>query len=301
MTRLKIIKSTTVTDAILTATDVPESEYSAWASGTTYALDARVYLASTHKVYQSLQAANTAKDPATEGLWWVEVEPTNRWKLFDLSTTSQTQITGNSYYELTPGRAVNAVALLNFSGLVSVRVRLTDPSFGVVYDHTTAIRKSISSPSWYAWFFEPRTELTQIILSDLPSYPNAVLRIDFECPSAAIGVCIFGSQSDIGMGGAEYGLRLGIQDYSRKERNDWGDTVLVQRAYAKRCSFNLPIENSELDATYALLSSLRATPCLWMVSDQYQSLVLFGFYNNFEITISYSQYSDCSLDLESLT
>jgi len=38
-----------------------------------------------------------------------------------------------------------------------------------------------------------------------------------------------------------------------------------------------------------------------MVSDQYQSLVLFGFYNNFEITISYSQYSDCSLDLESLT
>lgn len=298
---LKVIKSITVTDAILTATSVAEADHSAWNSGTTYAQGDRVILVSTHKIYESLQASNTNKAPTTETLWWVEVSATNRWKLFDLSSTTQTLLDAADYYELTPGQAVNALALVNISGVLTVRVRLTDPSFGVVFDQTADLADVPSESSWYAWFFEPRTEQTQFVVSDLPSYPNATLRVDLTSSGAAyVGAMVFGTQRSIGMG-VQQGLRLGLQDYSRKERNDWGDTVLVQRAYAKRATVSMLLSNAELDNAYNLLVDLRATPCLWLISDNYSSLSLFGFFSNFEITIAYAQYSDVSLDLESLT
>ena len=296
---LRVIKSITVTDAILTATSVAEADHATWAVGTTYALADRVIL--NHLIYESVQAGNLGKDPATEPNWWSEVSPTNRWKLFDLSSTTQTLIDADDYYELTPGQAVNALALVNISGVLSVRVRLTDPSFGVVFDETTDLTSVPSEASWYAWFFEPRTEQTQFVVSDLPSYPNATLRVDITSSGAAyIGALIFGTQRSIGTG-IHKGVRLTLQDYSRKERNDWGDTVLVQRAYSKRVQFDMLIQNSELDNAYNLLADIRSTPCLWIGTDTYGSLTVFGFYSSFDIGITYADYSECSIDLEGLT
>ena len=298
---LKVIKSVAVTDAILTATSVLEADHAAWSGASTYALGDRRILISTHKIYESLQAGNLNKNPATEASWWVEVGPTNQWKLFDLSSTTQTQVGAADYYEFEPGQAVNAVSLVNISGILTVRVRLTDPSFGVVYDKTANLMGSPSESSWWAWFFGVRTEQIQFTDADLPSYPNATLRIDVTSSGVAfIGALVFGVQRTIGMG-VQQGLRLGLQDYSRKERNEWGDTVLVQRAYAKRATVSMLLDNRELDNAYTLLVDLRATPCLWVISDNYSSLSLFGFFSNFEITISYARYSDVSIELESLT
>ncbi len=301
MKPLRVIKSVTLTDAMLTGTSVPENDHAAWSSGTTYALAARVILTSTHKIYQNLQAGNTSKNPATEPLWWAEVGPTNRWKAFDLSSTTQTVVDAADYYEITPGQAVNAMALVNISGVLTVRVRLTDPSFGLVYDKTADLTDVPSEASWYTWFYEERVEATLFVLEDLPSYPNATLRVDVTSSGAAyLGAFVCGSVRSIGMG-VQQGVQLGIQDYSRKERSEWGDVVLTQRAFARRVSLQTLIENRQLDNTYRLLSDLRATPCLWLVYDAYGSLSIFGFYNNFDINISYAFYSDCTLDIEGLT
>lgn len=300
---LRVIKSLAVTDSNLTASDIAETDYATWSVGTTYALGDRVIITTgVHKVYESLQASNLGKAPQTEPNWWVEVSPTNKWKCLDLSSSTSTAITSSGYYEFTPGQATNAVALINITGIETVRIRLTDPSFGVVYDTGVQdISYIVSESTWYAWFFEPRTEQTQLIFSDLPSYPNAVLRIDVTSAATAyIGALIFGTERAIGKW-VNLGVRLGIQDYSRKERNQWGDSVLVQRAYAKRLSFSMVLDNSELDNTFNTLADLRATPCLWIGTDLYRSLSVFGFYANFEINISYALYSDCTIDLESLT
>jgi hypothetical protein len=301
MKPLRVIKSISMTDGMLTATSVPENDHAAWNSGTTYALGDRVILTSTHKIYESLQAGNTGKNPASEPLWWVEVSPTNRWKMFDLSTTTRTVVGAADYYEIKPGLAVNVLALYNISGILTVRVRLTDPSFGVVYDKSTDLTPLPSESSWYAWFFEERTEQTLFVVEDLPSYPNATLRIDVTSYGTAyIGALVFGSMRSIGLG-VQRGVQLGIQDYSRKERNEWGDTVLVQRAYSSRVSFQTLIDNKELDNTFRLLTDMRATPCLWLGSDRFNSLAVFGFYNNFDINIAYATYSDCTIDVERLT
>ena len=106
MKPLRVIKSITMTDGMLTATSVPENDHAAWSSGTTYARGDRVILTSTHKIYESLQAGNTGNNPTNSPLWWVEVSPTNRWRCFDLSNTTQTVVDAADYYEITPGQAM---------------------------------------------------------------------------------------------------------------------------------------------------------------------------------------------------
>ena len=101
--------------------------------------------------------------------------------------------------------------------------------------------------------------------------------------------------------GVKLGARVGIQDYSRKERNDFGDVMVVERAFAKRASFSLLLAAGEVDALYQFLSEVRASPCLWIGSNRYESTTVYGFYKNFDIVISYYDYSDCELELEGLT
>ena len=298
---LSVVKPTAITPEMLVSTNVPETDYPSWLATTTYAAGARVILASTHKVYESLQAGNQGKSPASEPTFWSEVGPTNRWRLFDLSNTSQT-VQGNALqYAIKTGAAVNAVAALNLIGAQSIRIRLTDPVFGLLYDKTSPLVSIPDEPSWYAWFFGERIEQTQHIALDLPSYPNASIQVDLAgTASMAVGVLLLG-QLKLVSENMRYGSRMGIRDYSRKEKNDWGDLILVERAYSKTISFPVQIKRQDLDRTHALLSSLRATPCLWVGDANLASMTAFGYPNNFEITISYANYSDCTIDIEGLT
>jgi len=303
---ISIVEPVTITDAMLISTNVPESDYSAWASGTTYALGDRIILTSTHKIYESLQATNTNKDPVTEPTWWIEVSPTNRWKAFDTSNSTQTVYPSNSppniTYEFELGEAVGVFALLNLQGANEVTITMDDPVYGVVYDETIDLSALPFFSSWWHWFFGQRTYTgQQVVLNDLPTYPNATITVSISGNTTlAVGVIMFGQQNQFSLG-IKYGARLGIQDYSRKEVNDFGDTVLVQRAFAKRATYEIFLESGEVDQLQNYLSSIRAVPVLWVGSNDFESTTIFGFYKNFDILLSYTDHADCSLEIEGLT
>lgn len=301
---LVVVSPLTITDAMLTSSNVAETDYAVWSSATTYALAARVILTSsgTHKIYESLQASNTNHDPLTSPLWWIEVAPTNRWCAFDTSVSTQTKQSTSITYSITPGQAVNTVAALNIAGATSLTVTMTSAlAAGTVYTKTIDLQSVPIAPEWWAWFYGAKAAPTQAILTDLPSYSDCVINFNFAgTTSLAVGVIMLGRQRAFGVG-IQYGARVGIQDYSRKEKNDFGDTVLVQRAFARRANFDMQIARAEVDSFQAFLSDVRATPCLWIGSTVYESTTVFGFYKNFDILISYPEHADCSLELEGLT
>jgi hypothetical protein len=302
MKQIRVVKPLPITDAILYATDVAEADHAAWSSGTTYALGARVISTTTHKIYESLQAGNLAKDPtnAANAAWWVAVSPTNRWKLFDTSNSTQTAKATSLYYELKPGVACTAAAALNISDATSIRVRVTDPTAGLVYDKTTSLIAPMTTADWYAYFFEGIEYRSNHVALDLPSYPAATIRVDLAGGSGlAVGVLLIGQPKTIGAPRA--GLRSGITDYSRKEVNEFGDTVLTQRAFAKRASVNALIERNVRDMTFDLLASLRATPALWVVADDIDPSIVFGWYRDFELLIEYADFAELQIDIEGLT
>ena len=301
---LIVVKPLTITDGMLSVpgTNVPEADYAAWNSGTTYAADARVILTSTHKIYQSLQAGNLNKDPVTQPLWWIEVSPTNRWALFDGGISTQTKQATYIKYTITPGETINAIAALNLTNATSAVITVTSAiAGGTVYSKTIDLSPLPANPSWWDWIFGLKREPHQSIQTDLPSYPDAVIKFElYGGASLAIGVLLLGQQRAFGTG-IRYGTKVGIQDYSRKEKNDFGDTVLVQRAYADRADFEMTIDRGEVDSVKNLLTDLRAIPCLWIGSSAYEATAVFGWWKDFNILISYPTSSDCSLQIEGLT
>jgi len=300
---LTVVAPTLITPAMLVSSNVPETDYAEWAAGTAYAKDARVIVAAQHKVYQSLADANTGNNPATPSAApkWIVVGPTNRWRAFDKSVSSQTAQAGSISYRLKAGSAVTYLGALNIAGATSTRVRVDDPTYGVVYDKTIALSRVPIAGGWWEWFFGERRAPTQALFNDLPSFPAADILIDIKGGAdLAVGVLLLGQARTFSLG-VRMGARVGIQDYSRKERTDFGDVVVVERAFAKRASFSMLLRASEVDALQRFLSDVRATPCLWIGSGRYESTTVYGFYKSFDIVISYFDYSDCDLELEGLT
>jgi hypothetical protein len=299
MTPLRIVQPQPVTDSVLIATDVAESAFPVWSAGTTYALGARVHLVSTHRVYESAIAGNIGNNPAST-LQWVEVGPTNRWAIFDRSNSTQTVKSTSFFYELAPVNAFNAVALLGLTGAQTLRVRVDHTTLGSLYDRTLDLTSLPAQAGWWEWFYGERRGPTLAVLADVPGIIGSELRIDVTGTTAlAAGVLVFGQAKEIGLL-VQQGARVGIQDYSRKEVNEFGDTVLVQRAFARRASFDLPIKAELVDEAIDYLASIRATPCLF-IAPRYESAVIFGFYKEFDVNIAYSAVSECSLQVEGLT
>lgn len=302
MAALKVIPPLPITDSRLTSSNVAETDYAAWSAATTYAIGNRVLVTTgVHKIYESLQASNLNKDPTTNPTWWIEVSPTNRWKMFDTSNSTQTTNSNSIVVTITPGKVINAVALLNVDG-TSVRVKVTDPTDGVVYDNTVSLNYNGTINNWYNYFFDPIMRKKNVILTDLPAYGTAPIEITitYTGNTAKCGVCVLGSVNCIGEG-IELGASVGIQDYSRKEKNDFGDYVLVQRNYSKRARFSMAVLNDQIDALQDLLVDLRTTPCVWIGDDRYQSTMIYGFYKDFDIVIAYHLVSDCNIEIEGLT
>ena len=308
---LTIIRPLVITDTILDdsgsppATNVPENDHPEWNAGTTYAAGDRVILVSTHRVYESLLGGNVGNDPTlvSSPIYWIEVGPTNRYAVFDSSVSTQTKQANNITYKLIAGEAINSIAILNITAGTEVNITMVSPatgSPGIVYTKTVDLSALPLTPDWWAWFYGQKVVPTQSILLDLPSYTDNELTIEILGGSdLAVGVILIGQQQNFGIG-IKYGARVGIQDYSRKETNEFGETVLVQRAFAKRANFDLMINREEVDSFQNALSTIRAVPVLWIGSTDYESTTLFGFYKNFDILISYPNHSDCQIEIEGL-
>lgn len=295
---LIVVPPVSITDAMLTDTDVPEDTNPEWDSGDTYDLGDRAYV--DHVVYQSLQAGNI-NHLVTDEDWWVEVGPTNRWACLDGSNSTQTAQATSMFYEFEPVQGVTSLALLNVDGCNTARVEVVHPTYGTLKDTTYELASLPEAVGWWEWTFGERSAPRVLVAQDLPPLPGCTITVELDgTTDLAIGVLQLGVAKEVGEG-VLAGMRVGIQDYSRKETNDFGETVLVQRAFAKTASFDVPILTAQVDACEAFLTSLRATPALWITTRGLNAGVIYGFFKEFEIVLSYSAVAECSISIEGLT
>jgi hypothetical protein len=296
---MRIIKPVEITPAILTSSNVPETDYAAWSAATAYAVGDKVTY--NHRNYEAL-VAHTGANPETDTSdppKWLDLGADNRWRMFDDKVGSLTEQTGSIAVELQPGAVINSVALFNLLGR-SATVTLTDPSEGVVYQRTVSLVDAGVS-DWYEWFFSPIGRQTDFVLLDLPAYGTATLSvtIDNASDTAAVGHLVMGRQAELGV--AVYGSGVGITDYSRKETDTFGNSVVVERSFSKRAEFDVVVETPQIGRVQRLLASLRAQPVVWIGAEGYESTFLFGYYRDFQISISGPSVSDASITVEGLT
>lgn len=252
----------------------------------------------------STSPTEVSRTGATE--LWLDLGPTNRWAMFDATISTGTTLTTSVgtpalVVVVTPG-ICNGVALLDVSGIASATVKMVNAGV-TVYTKTQTVDNTFVS-DWYQYFFEPYDVLTDILFGPLPPYPTAQVTVTLTPTSVGVtvscGAVMFGNTVEIGE--VEYGATAGITDYSRKETDEFGITSLVERAYSKRATYNMLVENSQLRRVFSTLASLRATPAVWIASEDYKfsPLTVFGPPKTWGINVQYFTHSSVSLEIEGL-
>jgi hypothetical protein len=254
--------------------------------------------------------ANVGHNPVTDcalttPIWWKEVSATNRWKAFDQKVGSQTSQATSITYQITPGEVFDSIAFINMEG-AEVTITLTDPVAGVVYNETvsllsTVITGSQSVMDWYTYFFSTYFQITDFVRLDITPYLNAVLDITVSDPggTAKAGAIVIGLQTNLGK--TRYKPSIGIHDYSQKSVDDYGVYSVTSGAFSKRMDVDLLIPNASIDDIQNILAFYRASLLVWIASEAYSSLIIYGYYKDFEIVVPYPTFSECSLSVEGLT
>lgn len=299
---MKIIRPQAVTDAVLASSNVPETDYAAWSASTTYGDgdDVIVVAADVHQVWQSIQAGNLNHPPATSPTWWVLVGATNRWRMFDATTNSQTSAAASIDVTLEVAGRVDSVALMNVDA-AEAYITMTDAVDGVVYERTVSLVSTSGIDDAWSYCFEPIVRRHDLVLDDLPPYADATIDITLSAPGETVkcGNCIVGLSRSIG--DTQRGTRIGIQDYSVKTRDAWGNYGVTERAYNKTASFTVQLDAGLVDEVSSLLAGYRATPIVYLGTTRYAATVVLGFFKDFYLEIAYATRSICTLEVEGLT
>lgn len=271
--------------------------YAEWSSSTTYSLG-QIVSYGILGTYKSLQNSNLNKIPSTETAYWLRIAPTNKMACFDDKvSTATTSATTLDFVVL--GNSEDTISLLNLIGN-SVSIAVSTNST-VNYTGTEQLAGS-ESIDWYSYFyFDQDTARTQANFFNIVGLANQYISVRINGTNVQIGNYVQGQIKQLG--DTQYGASAGIIDYSKKETDEFGETTLTVRNYSKRMNSQLMISNSNINRVQRLLYSLRATPALWIGSDDLtyeEPLIVFGFYKDFSTEISYPTSSICNLEIEGL-
>lgn len=290
----------TVTPAMLTS-DVPITE-TAWTAGT-YSTGTVRYVGID--LYEVVAAPNTTDEPVTGSLLdppsWIKIGVINRYRMFDLVIGDATVQTADAInLEIVPGQMVNGIAFFNVAAQ-SIQVTVTDPVAGLVYDTT----RSLSSPdgfgSWYKYFFTRASREDTAVFFDLPRYRDATIGvtvINETGADAAVGEIALGSFQILGTTLLHF--TFGIEDFSRKERDDFGRFVITERGFAKTASFDVFLRNGQVNPTFRALAAQRAKPTVYVGDDNRPETVILGFYKDFTTLRTGPESSEMTLEIEGL-
>lgn len=299
---MKVIPRTVITDAMLVSSSVPENDYAVYAAGTTYAIGARVIRTTTHRIYESIAASNLGNTPETTlGVKWIDIAPTNRWACFDGVVGTATSAASPLSMVIAPGQ-VNSLTLLELVG-TSCTIEMTSASEGgaVVYSKSVGLDATVIL-DYDEYFFEPFEQRTALVLMDLPLYSDGVITVTLTGPGTAeIGVFHVGTSIDIG--DAQYGAKVGIESYSEKTRDAYGNLLVLKRENSQQPAFTLSMTKAQFNRVYRKMRALDSVLCMWIgVDDEAYSEGFWslGFYKSFQIEVSYPTYCVSSLEIESV-
>jgi hypothetical protein len=297
---MEMIPPITVVDAALhsctiaepSATDTGLSGYQgAYAAGTTYSINAIVLVAATHLLYISLKNLNVGYTPGGAGndSWWLEYRATEQWLPFNGKVTSQASAATSIEYQLLPGIPIDSMALLNIEA-ETVVVVLKDGLDGVTLETWTKDCYDNTNDLYVSDIVK-----TNFIHSDTPHF---TITISNSLGNAKVGEIVIGNKENIGA--TRFTPTVGIIDYSVKEVDTFGNYTVLERAYSKRLTCSTVVYNNVLDLTYNILAERRALASVWVGSGNYASMIVYGFYKDFSIVLSYPTFSICELEVEGL-
>ena len=298
---MRLIEPLTITDTILTDSSIPEDDHPEWDAGTAYTEGDRVILLSTHRRYEAIQDS-TGVDPAEDdGTTWLDLGATERWSVFDGRVGSVAADDSPITYQFKAPRPLRGLALLGMLA-AEVRVRVTDAVEGVVYDATTSLLDNSEAADWFSYFYSPINFGQRVAFFDLPIFLDAEIDVWVQgVGEVEVGQIVLGVTRDIG--DTLTGTGLGLLDFSRKDRDDFGNAIVAERAFALTTTFQVAYPSSDSVRVQGIIARNRARPTVWSAgadTDQYGTLV-YGFLRDFNVDLVSQQIAYATVEVEGLT
>lgn len=296
----------------LVSSNIAEDDADVWGSGDSYVIGDKVMvLGEYHRVYEALEnnankfpPENTIDQNPTDPDW-LDTGATNRWQMFDMSVGAEKQSlstvsSGNIDVTVQVDVPVNSVVLLNASGSIA-RITMRNGSAEVIYEREVNLLGTAMGIGWWEFFFGYRSGVKTIVLTDLPKIAPATIQLEIESGGgvAGLGKFIIGEAIEIGC--ARFGTTVGIIDFSRKERDAFGNNYILERRYIDKVDYDIQIDSDKVDDVKDILSDIRATPAVYIGSEnKFKSTVVYGFYRDFSIVIAGSKKSSCAIQVEGI-
>ena len=183
------------------------------------------------------------------------------------------------------------------AGCTSVRISLMGKASGdiVWFDDV------ILAPTEYSETVTTGASKTDLVKLDLPKHANALLTVKITNTggTAKVGEIIVGEKTIIGL--VEYAPGFGIKSWSTKSVDTYGKITIVKRGYSKWVKAPIRIAAADMDEVARILSIYKDTPIIWVVNQNYTSMIVYGFYSDFAVVWPHLDYFLCNIELEGLT
>lgn len=299
-------------DAVMTASNVPETDHPAYASGTTYAEGAKVIVldGAIRRIYESAAGSNVGNYPPDSPTHWIDLGYVNRWRMFDGGTFTQTRQDESITCTLEVAGFCNSLAFFNIDA-AEVTIKVYSSSV-LIYERSVDLSIDVSESNWWNYFYGQSdfSDATRDFVDlSMPGGLGHVIELVFNRPgaSAGVGLVIVGRQQELGQ--TMFGSRVGITDYSRKEVDDFGNFTVVQRKFAKRAEMDVLAKTSDAARIQRAMIAVRAEPTVFIgaaaadvmaETPMFEETIVYGYYRDFDLLLETAGISTYTLEIEGL-
>ncbi len=275
---MKVIEPVPITGARLQSSNVPDDDYDAWSSATTYTNapgEPAQQVREGIDVYVLRKEASTNQQPSQHPDVWGLVGVINRWRMFDPLRSAQTVHDDAIVVNIRPGERVNAVALFGLEAtLVTVEMFSADDELLYSRSQRTFSQKGISN--WAEYFRAKFHRVTRLTFPGMPSSADGVVRITIENGSgvAACAKVVVGTSRTFGC--TFFGINGRRRNHSIQERDDFGGLFLVPRRTVKTLAYTVEVKSDDLDYVDVALSRYYGYPTVFVGSDRWSFTIIYG-------------------------
>ncbi len=259
------------------------------------------------KVYRSSADTNTGNYPPANPEKWTDYGAINAYKVIDKYVNTQSERDENILMTFDCSKA----SLVALFGVVaaSATVTLKDSDDVVIFTETVDLLTR-NVVSWTTYYFDEFEQQSDLVVP-IPFTVGGTLEISLDSDGLVkVGAVGHGLEKNLGVTLRDPGI--GILDYSKKDTDsNFGNTYLSQGKFSKYANMQVMVCNNLTDMVNKRLASIRGKACIFIGNNSgtsgvicntntYESLIIYGFYRDYDMMISGTTHTDLSISIEGL-
>ena len=234
-------------------------------------------------------------------MWWIKRDEywPNKYRMFqespDLVTVSAPS-SGTASFSVTctHGLAFRAIALVRVQ---ATSVVVTGPGVNDTIDLTVDPELAMPGADIYKTY-------VYRLSAEIPANTNFTVTFIHDRSKRTAGGQNFNTAECgllycgylINLGLTLYNSAVGIQDFSKKDRDAFGNAVIVPRNYLNKATYKISIDTNKIYYVTRFLASIRSSLSVYVGDPDLPETIIAGFFKDFSIPIE--SYSDSIFTLE---